>query len=132
MGRASKHSMNCTMTPNGILHRAQRVAEHYERRRAGDSQRPDNGISRLEGFNGPKPSPFKSCQWIEGEIPEGGVGYAELGMCGAPTAPGSSYCAAHRARCYHKADVTRRTALAPTNVPGFSGPGFPFKRDGGA
>lgn len=124
MGRASKHSMNCVMTPNGILHRSQRVAEHYERRRAGDLLPATHGISRLEGFNGPKPSPFKVCQWIEGEIPERGVGYAELGMCGAPTAPGSSYCAAHQARCTNH--PPSKVQLRPTNVPGFSGPIAPF------
>ncbi|HYM31983.1 MAG TPA: hypothetical protein VEU47_11815 [Candidatus Cybelea sp.] len=39
---------------------------------------------------------FSTCQWLDGE--PGKPGWAV--RCGAPVAPGSAFCAAHRARCY--------------------------------
>lgn len=38
-------------------------------------------------------SPFKTCQWINGEVGD------DHTMCGAKTVPGYSWCAEHKARC---------------------------------
>lgn len=44
-------------------------------------------------------SPFKTCQWIDGD-----VGHDHT-MCGAKTVPGYSWCADHKARCLVRVPV---------------------------
>lgn len=41
-------------------------------------------------------SPFRTCQWIYGEVSE--IGHAK--MCGAPTKPGRSWCPDHCKRVF--------------------------------
>lgn len=46
----------------------------------------------------------KTCQWIDGDA-------RERAFCGAPVQPGSSYCAAHHARCWRPATAAERRAI---------------------
>lgn len=113
-------------TPYSKLRQAQRCSEGQRRRWQGASNGgPLLGISTAIGFDGgPAPSPFRQCQWIEGES-AGGTGYGDLPICGQRTKPGSSYCPEHHARCYQKISPLRR--IEPNNVPGFSAAIRPFK-----
>lgn len=49
------------------------------------------------------PSPFKTCQFIEGEPVK--FGCSDHLKCGEKTIPGSAYCAWHHARCYTRRGV---------------------------
>ena len=81
-----------------------------QRRRNRPKPPPINGARKeVPIFSRSGPSPYKTCQFIEGE-----PSADDSCKCGAPTVPGVPYCEEHAPKCYTKNEDWRDRAISPS------------------